>query len=62
MKLWILRIYLQVCVGMNLKYCSQTSAPEIYYELKEVPNSLPLLLEKEYTAGTVIWATIWNRI
>jgi len=46
MKLWIQHIYLLVCVGVSLKYCSQARAPEIYYELKEVPNSLLLLLEK----------------
>lgn len=54
MELWIRSIYLPVCVGISLKHCSQASAPEIYYELKEVPNSLPLLLEKECTTGTAI--------
>lgn len=54
MKLWILSIFLPVCAGIILKHCSQASTPEIYYELKEVPNSLPLLLEKECTTGTAI--------
>lgn len=62
MKLRIQSIYLPVCVGIRLKHCSQASAPEIYYELKDIPKSLPLLREKECTTGTAIWATIWNGI
>lgn len=62
MKLCIQSIYLPVCIGLSLKHCSQASTPEIYYELKELPYSLPLLLEKECTTGTAIQATIWNNI
>lgn len=54
MKMWIQSIYLTVCAGVSLKHCSQASAPEIYYEVKDVPNSLPLLLEKECATGTAI--------